>query len=234
MTSQQTTHSVPWNNVTDTDLLLVKLASFDLQRPTLTRTRSNLLLNFLFQGAHCKCLYLPNVCPPTATTSIDGLACMALRFNGNNYRQGSNFRPIKRRLGRKDGRELSSCKLQHSFRCEPVDVGRCLYRLCTTTIIIIILPCSAHTEAENSCCVQDVSLRWLVVFGEEVHRLHDLVLVRVALTLSMGTYTVEEEEQQATPNHSLAFALAMQLLDGHREDWETLVAGWRFLNYPQQ
>lgn len=63
-----------------------------------------------------------NVCPPTATTSIDGLACMALRFNGNNYRQGCNFRPIKRRLGRKDGRELSSCKLQHSFRCEPVDV----------------------------------------------------------------------------------------------------------------
>lgn len=122
MTSQQTTHSVPRNNVTDTDLLLVKLASFDLQRPTLTRTRSNLLLNFLFQGAHCKCLYLPNVCPPTATTSIDGLACMALRFNGNNYRQGCNFRPIKRRLGRKDGRELSSCKLQHSFRCEPVDV----------------------------------------------------------------------------------------------------------------
>lgn len=143
---------------------------------------------------------------------------MALRFNGNNYRQGSNFRPIKRRLGRKDGRELSSCKLQHSFRCEPVDVGRCLYRLCTTTIIIIVVPCSAHTEAENSCCVQDVSLRWLVVFGEEVHRLHDLVSVRVALTLSMGTYTDEEEEQQATPNHSLAFALAMQLLDGHRED----------------
>lgn len=56
------------------------------------------------------------------------------------------------------------------------------------------------------------------MFGEEVHRLHDLVSVRVALTLSMGTYTDEEEEQPATPNHSLAFALAMQLLDGHRED----------------
>lgn len=98
-------------------------------------------------------------------------------------------------------RELSSCNTVSG-----VDVGRCLYRLCTTIIIIIILPCSAHTEAENSCCVLDVSLRWLVVFGEEVHRLHDLVSVRVALTMSIGTYTVEEEEQPATPNHSLAFA----------------------------